>query len=290
MKSFWKYIVSQQSLIYKSLLIISTSVLILYLFPIGGQFKYEFQKGKVWQYPDYYAPFDFSILKSESEINEDRKRAIASVNPYLRRDSKVRDSVMDHYSDQFVLFFSKEENPMLLDSLFDYGRGFLKKTYQYGVLPPNYIHQGNTSIFLIEGNTETALQLDQFFRLDDLFNRLSGDLKRKEWSGYLNVFYNLFFELITPNVEVDLIFYENAKKEALQNLSLSKDLIPAGKLIVSEGVVVDTNRYEILSSLRQEFSMIENQGSRSFWILFGYSILIVLTFTLLLLFIHRYRI
>jgi putative nucleotidyltransferase with HDIG domain len=271
-------------------LIISTSVLILYLFPIGGQFKYEFQKGKVWQYPDYYAPFDFSILKSETEINEDRKRAIESVRPYLRGDRRIRDSVMDQYSEQFVLFLSSDENPMHLDSLFDYGKGFLEKAYQFGVLPPNYIHQGNSSIFLIEGNTETALNIDQFFRLDDLFNRLSDDLKQKEWSGYLNVFYNLFFELITPNVGVDLTFYENAKQEALQNLSLSKDLIPAGKLIVSEGVVVDANRYEILSSLRQEFSMIENKGSRSFWILFGYSILIVLTFTLLLLFIHRYRI
>ena len=62
LKSVWKYIVAQQGLFYKSLLILSSSVLILYIFPLGGQFKYEFQKGRVWQYPDFYSPFDFSIF------------------------------------------------------------------------------------------------------------------------------------------------------------------------------------------------------------------------------------
>ena len=64
LKSVWKYIVAQQGLFYKTLLILSSSICLLYLFPMGGQFKYEFQKGRLWQYPSYYAPFDFSILKS----------------------------------------------------------------------------------------------------------------------------------------------------------------------------------------------------------------------------------
>ena len=44
-----------------------------------------------------------------------------------------------------------------------------------------------------------------------------------------------------------------------------------------------------MSSLRNEFSL--RQGDQnSFWVIFGYSILILLTFTLLLLFLHTYRI
>ncbi len=83
LKSLWKYIVAQQGLFYKSLLILSSSVLILYIFPLEGQFKYEFQKGKVWQYPDFYSPFDFSILKSEEEIAKDEVAALKNLKPYL---------------------------------------------------------------------------------------------------------------------------------------------------------------------------------------------------------------
>ena len=69
MKSIWKFIVAKQGLFYRFLLILFSSILILYLFPLGGQFKYEFQKGRAWQYPDFYSPFDFSILKTEIELN-----------------------------------------------------------------------------------------------------------------------------------------------------------------------------------------------------------------------------
>ena len=79
MKSIWKFIVAQQALIYKSILILLSSIFLLYLFPRGGQFKYEFQKGRAWQYPDFYSPFDFSILKTDDEINNDKEEVLKSL-------------------------------------------------------------------------------------------------------------------------------------------------------------------------------------------------------------------
>jgi len=289
LKSFWKYLIAQQSIIYKSLLIISCSVFILFLFPRSGQFKYEFQKGKVWQYPDYYAPFDFSILKSKFEINSDRELVLASLKPYLRSDLKIKKRVINRYSDQFNSYFSSIENPILFDSLYEFGRVFLNEIYEFGLLPPNYIHKGNTSILLIVENTEMPLEINNLFRIENLFDRLSYKVIDLNYDLYLNQFNNLFFELITPNVSLDLIFYKNAKEEAIRNISLSRGVISAGDLIIPEGVVVDNERHEILISLRNELSMLESQGKRLLWVFFGYSILILLTFTLLLLFLHKYR-
>ena len=56
------------SFIYKGLLFICTTVLIVYLFPKSGKFKYNFEKGKPWQSENLYAPFDFAIKKSDEEI------------------------------------------------------------------------------------------------------------------------------------------------------------------------------------------------------------------------------
>jgi hypothetical protein len=59
------------SLFYKALLYVATVILVVYLFPKSGHFKYEFQKGKPWQYENYYAPFDFAIQKTQEEIDNE---------------------------------------------------------------------------------------------------------------------------------------------------------------------------------------------------------------------------
>ena len=61
-------IYQNNTIIYKVLLFLITTVAIVYLFPKGGQFKYEFNNGKVWKYDNLYATFDFAIQKTEAEI------------------------------------------------------------------------------------------------------------------------------------------------------------------------------------------------------------------------------
>ena len=289
MKSFWNYIVAQQKIIYKSVLILASSLLILNLFPIGGQFKYEFQKGRAWQYPSYYAPFDFSILKSEAEVKADQEAALNTLKPYLRSDLKIKEEVLSRYQDEFIRFFPILENPIVFDSVYQFGEKILNKIYEYGVLPPNYKHQGNEEILLIQENIEYPLSIEQLFKSDILFERLTQWFEGSNYEDYFNVFNDLFFELITPNVSLDTVFYQDAVNEALQNISLSRGVVSSGELIIAEGEVVDESHFEALTSLRREFSMLESDDEGSVWILIGYSILIFLTFSLLLLFLHKYR-
>jgi len=288
LKSVWKYIVAQQGLFYKSLLILSSSVLILYIFPLGGQFKYEFQKGRVWQYPDFYSPFDFSILKSEAEVKKDEATALKNLKLYLRADETIKNQVYSKYAEAFIGFFQDQQNPMVLDSLYDFGKQLLDEVYFYGVLPPNYVHQGNPEILLIQGQTEIPILVNKFFKPEKLFEFIGSRIVSSSYVPFEDMYKDLFFELIVPNVSLDKNFYETAKAQVLQNISRSRGFIPSGKLIVAEGALVDEETFEILNSLRKEFTL-QQEGQSSYWVLFGYSILIVLTFTLLLLFLNIYR-
>ena len=288
MKSFWKFIVSQQGLIYKSLLILTSSICLLYLLPRGGQFKYEFQKGRLWQYPNYYSPFDFSILKSEAEIQSDKEKVLKTLKPYLRSDLDLKKEVIKKYSDTFMTYFPMESNPILLDSLYEFGADLLSQIYTYGVLPPNYLHQGNSEVFLIQGQLEIPTEINEIFRSEDLFIFISKSFSKKGFESYEEVFKDLFFELITPNVFPDKNFDQNSLEQAMQNISLSRGVVLTGELIIAEGDLINDKIFEVLSSLRNEFSM--RQGDQSnIWIVIGYSILVLLTFTLLLLFLNKYR-
>ena len=288
LKSFWKYIISKQGLFYKSLLILASSLLILYIFPFGGQFKYEFQKGRAWQYSDFYSPFDFSILKTDEEINNDKEEVLKSLKPYLRSDIILRDQVFKNYSVEFYNFFDKENLTIQADSLYNFGVQQLNEIYKFGVLPPNYSHKGNQSIFLIQEQTEISININQLFRSEAIFDFLNKKLINSPYNKYEDLFKDLFFEIITPNITLDNEFFEKQKEQSLQNISKSKGFIASGDFIVAEGELVDEKTYKILDSLRSEF--ISKQGEQnSLWIIFGYSILIVLTFTLLLLFLYAYR-
>ena len=288
MKSFWKYIISKQGLFYKSLLILTSSLLILYIFPFGGQFKYEFQKGRAWQYPDFYSPFDFSILKTDDEINNDKEEVLKSLKPYLRSDISLRNQVFKNYSIEFYNFFGNGNLKIQKDSLYNFGFQQLNEIYKFGVLPPNYIHKGNESIFLIQKQTEISTNINELFRPEAIFDFLNKKLVNSLYNDYEDLFTDLFFEIITPNITIDNEFFEKQKQQSLQNISRSKGFIASGDFIVAEGELVDDKTYKKLDSLRREF--ISKQGEQnSLWIIFGYSILIVLTFTLLLLFLYAYR-
>ena len=288
MKSFWKYIISKQGLFYKSLLILGSSLLILYIFPFGGQFKYEFQKGRAWQYPDFYSPFDFSILKTDDEINNDKEEVLKSLKPYLRSDISLRNQVFKNYSIEFYNFFGNENLKIKKDSLYNFGFQLLNEIYKFGVLPPNYIHKGNESIFLIQKQTEISTNINELFRPEAIFDFLNKKLVNSLYNDYEDLFTDLFFEIITPNITIDNEFFEKQKQQSLQNISKSKGFIASGDFIVAEGELVDDKTYKKLDSLRREF--ISKQGEQnSLWIIFGYSILIVLSFTLLLLFLYTYR-
>ena len=85
---------------------LGVSLTILYLFPKSGQFRYEYQKGRVWQYPSLYAPFDFSILKSVEDLEVEQNKIKNSLYPYFRVDLKIKDSVFANYEVLFFIHFS----------------------------------------------------------------------------------------------------------------------------------------------------------------------------------------
>ena len=73
MKDFLNKLHRNHALIYKALLFVCTTFLIVYLFPKSGKFKYNFEKGKPWQSEDLQAPFNFAIKKSQDEIEKEKQ-------------------------------------------------------------------------------------------------------------------------------------------------------------------------------------------------------------------------
>ena len=289
MKKFWRFIVLNRAMLYKVILLIGCGFLTLYLFPKGGQFKYEFQKGKPWQYPTLYAPFDFSILKSNEDLEREKQEIINFQKKYYRATPEVFDQVKRSYQTQFSNFFNLPASNPNYKVLYDYGYEILNEIYKVGVFPVAYDHKGSSFVYLIKQNQESTVTVDQFSRIEDLRSKVVSMAIDSLYKASIDQYYNLFFEIVQPNISLDEKFTNNSLASALGDVSASRGIVVQNAIVISKGEVVEGEKFQTLLSLKNEYSSKLWSDANYYWIIFGYSILIGLTFLALFLFLSNYR-
>ena len=289
LKKFWRFIVLNRSMLYKVILLIWCVFLTLYLFPKGGQFKYEFQKGKPWQYPTLYAPFDFSILKSIKDLEKEKQEIVNFQRKYYRATPEVFDQVKSSYKNQFSNFFNLPASNPNYKVLYDYGYEILNEIYKVGVFPVAYDHKGSSFVYLIKQNRESTFSVDQFSRIEDLRSKVVSMAIDSLYVASVDQYYNLFFEIIQPNISLDEKFTNNSLASALGDISASRGIIVQNAIVISKGEVAEGEKLQTLLSLKNEYSSKLWSDANYYWIIFGYSILIGLTFLALFLFLSNYR-
>ena len=93
MNNIIKNIYKNNAIVYKVLLFFITVISVVYLLPKGGQFKYDFNKGKPWQYDNLLAPFDFAIQKTEDEINLEKQNIEDNAKKYFEYKTSIPEEV-----------------------------------------------------------------------------------------------------------------------------------------------------------------------------------------------------
>ena len=106
MSDFINKLYRNHSLIYKGLLFIFTTFLIVYMFPKTGKFKYNFERGKPWQSENLYAPFNFAIKKSNEEIAVEKKTISDHSTLFFTVDSAIENEVNNFFESSFKIAFS----------------------------------------------------------------------------------------------------------------------------------------------------------------------------------------
>ncbi|MCI4641561.1 MAG: HDIG domain-containing protein [Flavobacteriaceae bacterium] len=277
-----------QSLIYKYLLYVLVVGLIVYLFPKGGQFKYEFQKGKPWQHETLYAPFDFSVKKTPEELKEEELLIRARQIPYFFKDSSVAQNQKELLSQKLSAYFQQQEvtdtiatrkwAQSFLDSV--YQKGLLKKTLQLNVPDQIYLRYKREAILTEISEFLTISELPVF--LDSLYasslkTPLDGSLK------------DVVLSSLSPDVFYDKDLSEKATDAALSNISTTRGFIDKGKLIIAKGAVVAPDNYKVLSSLKGEYESDLWTDTNYYIVLLGYLLLVALVMLMLFLFLAKYR-
>jgi putative nucleotidyltransferase with HDIG domain len=278
-----------QSVFYKICLFITSVVLIIYFLPKGGKFKYEFHKGKPWQYENLYAPFDFAIFKSPEALEDEKLNIRENHISYFSYDNEIADRVFDAYQNNFEVYFVDSISARTKKKLRTAGLEFLNKIYKNGLVTPVEGYEDSEIIYLITKNEQRTLTYGNLFEINELKDFINTELDKKGLLRYEEIFYNLFFEILEPNVTFLKEFTEKTLEDILNKIALTRGNVDKGQLIIARGEVVEGDKLAMLESLKNEFQSQLWNDQNYFWIVLGYVILVALALLMLFLFLQKYR-
>ncbi|MGV6844641.1 MAG: HD family phosphohydrolase [Lutibacter sp.] len=292
MKKILNKILVNHSLIYKFFLYIITVFLIVYLFPKGGQFKYEFQKGKPWQYENYYAPFNFSIQKSPEEIEQDKEQIKATSKQFYDYNEQIVSQVKQVVNQKVNDYFNQSANSgvstkkVLLRTV----NLLLNKLYETGYINDADYEQLNRPIITLKtGNKIREIEANKLLNSDEINKMISDKIGIEPLSDDEQAIRTILNDNLQPNVSFNKILTDRNLAENLSKISYTKGLVAVNQRIILKGDIVEGEKLAILNSLKQEYESQVWSKSNYNWIVFGYTILVALAFLMLFLFVRKYR-
>lgn len=257
-------------------------VLLVLFMPRSTKFNYSYSKGSPWMYETLVAEFDFPILKTASEIQQERNSETNRIIPYYKQDQKVGlKAIQVLNSMDFGSFVSMK--PAVSSSL--------SSIYQRGVADDTDYFGGRQSgdydwslVYVQRDKRAVKKPVEEILSVSsaklELMASLSGVQAADSLCRELGV-----YELIVPDLILDRQMSELVNSENTPEISPTKGVVTAGTVIVSKGEIVTAEVEQILDSYRAEYdSSIGYSGNRAvMWcgnILLAFAIVLVLFFVI----------
>lgn len=288
MRQIFAFFYNHQSLLYKGVLYLISCFLITYLFPIKSQFAYEFSEGESWAYESLYAPFDFAIIKTTEEIEQEKKKLAQEAITFFEVEETTKNKVVEAYSTKFANYFSFKKSSARYKKHYDYGIELLNGIYEKGVLPINYKHAGGEKAALIIDRSEIDLPFSTLIDLSKLPEFFEANTQT-QYRRYEKAYYNLFFEILEPNLRYNISYSERSLNELYATISPTRGLVRKGEVIITTNETIERKKWIVLDSLRQQFSSESLNATNYGLTLLGYGLMVGLLVLMLLLFIYKYR-
>jgi len=294
MSSIFSWLQRNYYEILKVVLFILAIALVVWISPKESIFRYEFQAGAPWSHSDLFAPFDFSIMKTNKELAEEREQVLRNFAPYFSYNDKVtrtgERNLEQLYRERWNIRFGAGRQEDSLTYI-----NFLKAIYyeieNVGIIRYNEVLEGYTEtsrIQLVTGKESTETSLGKFF------NIRSANAYAHDQIVDFTVEDSIFLRNLISEALVQNIFYEESKSLSeinrfLSQVSPTKGLIQKDELIISTGEVVSDEKYQVLMSLKNENRRDVGESDVRSIILTGMIFFITLLFVIEFLFIRLYK-
>jgi putative nucleotidyltransferase with HDIG domain len=294
MSNFVNKLYQNNTIIYKVILFLITTVAIVYLFPKGGQFKYDFNNGQLWKYDNLYAPFDFAVQKTDAEIKIEKQQIEASSKLFFTYDNAVVNQVKNTFEKNIEVLLLNDSLTLDQKVLFKkVGIDIIDKVYKEGfleVISQNRVSNKEKLISIRKENVVKDIPFKNLYNSNKVLEIIKANLEAS-FNQYRRIqFFNIFSDIMKPNITYDADFTEKVIDIETEKISYTKGKVSSGELIILKGDIVEGKKLAVLSSLKSESESKVWTESNYNWIILGYTILVALALLMLLLFLQINRV
>lgn len=284
----------------KFLIFIVGGVIIFYLLPREGQFKYEYQLDKPWDYSLIVAPFDYPLIKTEKEIDAEQDALLVNYHPYYEIDStsfsrfqgqleKNFDQNWSSFAKKYQLFdtVSAVYKAAILDITSTVYNGGIMSLADINKLSDN----GVTDIVVVRSDYSFLSSLEAVLTPRAAYEKIIAT------SGSQYKLYRL--EDIIQGININNYLYSNliynqslsekTRAELLSRVSITSGMVQAGERIVDKGELVDFDTYKKIDSYRQEYTKRLGTSDQRKFLMIGQVALITVFLSMVFFFFYTYR-
>ena len=287
---FWKTI--QIVLIY----VIGT-LLVYFMFPREGKFRYEYSKNEPWMHETLVAPFDFPIYKPEAQVQRERDSLQRNAKLYFQMDTLVGNEMVNAFnSDYSNVVSSMGIGSYVADTWTFTGRvvsNLLKDIYNRGVIERHPVLEGKNleslSVMKVKNSIASEELYSSLYTERSAYEHLMDEIRRIN-PGSLPILNRMNLnEYIRPNLMYDEQMTAMVRQQKLQEITLTQGMVQAGQRIIARGELISPSEYLIIESLRREYESNPNVAKNYLVVYLGQFLLISMVFLSLFWFVYYFR-
>lgn len=272
---------NRHDLLYRIVLITASIFIITSFLPRQVRFKFDFDRGSIWQYEDLKAPFDFPVYKSDQQLEEEKNAVLASSPLFFRKDTgAVLKAIQEFHS---VYKQRTEES-------FKTGEEIIRRIYERGLIeiPRNIISVESQPVQIVTGNRIAATDLGSHLEPNRLAAAIEEELIRRNLHGDGFLLISLV-QSLQPDIIYDSQLTEKNRQQALNNISPARGMVKEGTILAEKGKVIELKEYDQLASLVKAYRGNEAVEEQDPWLFGGYLLIVSACIGVLLTFLTLLR-
>ncbi|MBL7883399.1 MAG: HDIG domain-containing protein [Bacteroidia bacterium] len=280
--------------VYKGILFILTICAIVYILPKQEKLKYEYQnlKGKPWSYDDLIAPFDFAIKKSASEIAKEKAEILKNSKPYFIISDSLFKFKRTQFNTNFESTWDNNKSNKLKKQTLKYANNILDSIQSKGIIENIDLllnKKIDYSVYVLKNNVAEEKELNKFYTVKSAFQFINSQTEEHKNQIDKTFVLPLLENTITHTVVFNKNINEKVTQQLIENIAPTRDVILKNQKIISKGEIVDQNKFQILESLEFEYQNQTGGNKGYYYILLGQTIVTIISFSVLLIFLYFFR-
>ena len=227
--------------------LIALLVLMVLLMPRTPKFHSDYRKGAPWMYETLISQFDFPILKTEAQLQEEREKVGSSVIPYFRIDQSVRPQVESRLAS---IDFGRHQDIRHRIS------AALTEIYSRGILVSSGSEDAPSGLIYVQKDKRAVkVPVVEIYTQETARQKIYSsvlELTSREVADSLLTATGIM-ELITPDLEFDQQTTDLVHEESIDFISPTQGIVRTGQVLVSSGEIVTAEIEQLLDSYKAEY-------------------------------------